>query len=202
MNVDLIIVAAKNLSNPFKIQFGIGPESDRMLFFPINLNSDDIVIVLVFVGSMSSSSDAMVVDNALPGEKTVFSGVPTSSLSTKAALIYEVRSLLSSFTSCSVTALFLSGTFSWMWHSGNDFLDVVCCHKIIKEVRTFTNFGLKEAKDWLEKAPTLLMTKEEAEKIIEKMKKVGVKAFPCLPSLLSLVIGKFDSGVDQVEQTY
>ncbi|RZC66477.1 hypothetical protein C5167_010164 [Papaver somniferum] len=50
--------------------------------------------------------------------------------------------------------------------------------KIIKEVRTFTDLGLKEAKELVEKAPTLLkkgVTKEEAEKIIEKMTAVGAK---------------------------
>lgn len=50
--------------------------------------------------------------------------------------------------------------------------------KIIKEVRACTDLGLKEAKDLVEKAPTLLkkgVTKEEAEKIIEKMKGVGAK---------------------------
>lgn len=50
--------------------------------------------------------------------------------------------------------------------------------KIIKEVRSFTDLGLKEAKDLVEKAPTCLkkgVTKEEAEKIIEKMKGVGAK---------------------------
>ncbi|XP_057952729.1 uncharacterized protein LOC131146895 isoform X2 [Malania oleifera] len=50
--------------------------------------------------------------------------------------------------------------------------------KIIKEVRTFTDLGLKEAKDLVEKAPTLLkkgVPKEEAEKIVEKMKEVGAK---------------------------
>ncbi|KAL6008093.1 hypothetical protein ACLOJK_033599 [Asimina triloba] len=50
--------------------------------------------------------------------------------------------------------------------------------KIIKEVRTFTDLGLKEAKDLVEKAPTVLkkgVMKEEAEKIIEKMKEVGAK---------------------------
>ncbi|KAI5684146.1 hypothetical protein M9H77_05374 [Catharanthus roseus] len=50
--------------------------------------------------------------------------------------------------------------------------------KIIKEVRTFTALGLKEAKELVEKAPTLLkkgVAKEEAEKIIEKMKEVGAK---------------------------
>lgn len=50
--------------------------------------------------------------------------------------------------------------------------------KIIKEVRSFTDLGLKEAKDLVEKAPALLkkgVTKEEAEKIIDKMKGVGAK---------------------------
>ncbi|XP_022739897.1 uncharacterized protein LOC111291991 [Durio zibethinus] len=50
--------------------------------------------------------------------------------------------------------------------------------KVIKEVRGFTDLGLKEAKDLVEKAPTLLkkgVTKEEAEKIIQKMKDVGAK---------------------------
>ncbi|KAI3846957.1 hypothetical protein MKX03_034449 [Papaver bracteatum] len=50
--------------------------------------------------------------------------------------------------------------------------------KIIKEVRTFTDLGLKEAKELVEKAPTLLkkgVTKEEAQKIIEKMTAIGAK---------------------------
>lgn len=50
--------------------------------------------------------------------------------------------------------------------------------KIIKEVRTFTDLGLKEAKELVEKAPAVLKTavpKEEAEKIIEKMKAIGAK---------------------------
>ncbi|XP_073018453.1 uncharacterized protein [Primulina eburnea] len=50
--------------------------------------------------------------------------------------------------------------------------------KIIKEVRACTDLGLKEAKDLVEKAPTLLkkgVPKEEAEKIIEKMTAVGAK---------------------------
>ncbi|XP_010437351.1 PREDICTED: uncharacterized protein LOC104721131 [Camelina sativa] len=50
--------------------------------------------------------------------------------------------------------------------------------KVIKEVRTITSLGLKEAKDLVEKAPTLLkkgVSKEEAEKIIEKLKAVGAK---------------------------
>ncbi|XWS45477.1 hypothetical protein CRYUN_Cryun15aG0140200 [Craigia yunnanensis] len=50
--------------------------------------------------------------------------------------------------------------------------------KVIKEVRGFTDLGLKEAKDLVEKAPTLLkkgVTKGEAEKIIQKMKEVGAR---------------------------
>ncbi|XP_011629289.1 uncharacterized protein LOC18425233 isoform X2 [Amborella trichopoda] len=48
--------------------------------------------------------------------------------------------------------------------------------KVIKEVRAFTNLGLKEAKELVEKAPVLLKqgcTKEEANDIIEKIKAVG-----------------------------
>lgn len=48
--------------------------------------------------------------------------------------------------------------------------------KVIKEVRTFTNLGLKEAKDLVEKVPVVLkqgITKEEANDIIEKIKAVG-----------------------------
>ncbi|KAI9119513.1 hypothetical protein K1719_009389 [Acacia pycnantha] len=48
--------------------------------------------------------------------------------------------------------------------------------KIIKEVRGFTDLGLKEAKDLVEKAPCVLkkgVTKEEGESIIEKLKGVG-----------------------------
>lgn len=48
--------------------------------------------------------------------------------------------------------------------------------KIIKEVRTFTDLGLKEAKDLVEKVPTVLkkgVTKEEADPIIEKLKALG-----------------------------
>lgn len=50
--------------------------------------------------------------------------------------------------------------------------------KVIKEVRACTNLGLKEAKELVEKAPTLLkkgVTKEEAEKIISKLKELGAK---------------------------
>ncbi|KAI9108026.1 hypothetical protein K1719_020899 [Acacia pycnantha] len=48
--------------------------------------------------------------------------------------------------------------------------------KVIKEVRTFTNLGLKEAKDLVEKAPVVLkqgVTKEEANNMIEKIKAAG-----------------------------
>ncbi|XP_047319125.1 50S ribosomal protein L7/L12 [Impatiens glandulifera] len=48
--------------------------------------------------------------------------------------------------------------------------------KVIKEVRAFTNLGLKEAKDLVEKVPVILkqgVTKEEANGIIEKIKAVG-----------------------------
>ncbi|MQL81023.1 hypothetical protein Taro_013475 [Colocasia esculenta] len=50
--------------------------------------------------------------------------------------------------------------------------------KVIKEVRSFTDLGLKEAKELVEKAPAVLkkgVPKEEAEKIVEKMKEVGAK---------------------------
>ncbi|XP_057433542.1 uncharacterized protein LOC130726315 [Lotus japonicus] len=48
--------------------------------------------------------------------------------------------------------------------------------KVIKEVRTFTSLGLKEAKDLVEKVPVVLkqgVTKEEANDIIEKIKAAG-----------------------------
>ncbi|CAM6119448.1 unnamed protein product [Calypogeia fissa] len=48
--------------------------------------------------------------------------------------------------------------------------------KIIKEVRTFTSLGLKEAKELVEKIPALLkkgVTKDEATQIIEKIKAAG-----------------------------
>lgn len=48
--------------------------------------------------------------------------------------------------------------------------------KVIKEVRAFTNLGLKEAKDLVEKAPVLVKqgaSKEEASEIIEKIKAAG-----------------------------
>jgi len=51
--------------------------------------------------------------------------------------------------------------------------------KIIKEVRSFTDLGLKEAKDLVEKAPAILkkgLTKEEATRMIEKLKELGATA--------------------------
>lgn len=50
--------------------------------------------------------------------------------------------------------------------------------KIIKEVRSFTDLGLKEAKDLVEKTPSIFkkgVSKEEGEQIIEKMKALGAK---------------------------
>ncbi|KAK6921121.1 Ribosomal protein L7/L12, C-terminal [Dillenia turbinata] len=51
--------------------------------------------------------------------------------------------------------------------------------KVIKEVRTFTDLGLKEAKDLVEKAPAVLkkgVSKEEGNAIIEKLKELGATA--------------------------
>ncbi|XP_029127340.1 uncharacterized protein LOC114915951 [Cajanus cajan] len=48
--------------------------------------------------------------------------------------------------------------------------------KIVKEVRAFTDLGLKEAKDLVEKPPCVLkkgLTKEEAKPIMEKLKELG-----------------------------
>lgn len=50
--------------------------------------------------------------------------------------------------------------------------------KIIKEIRSVTDLGLKEAKDLVEKTPAIFkkgVSKEEGEQIIEKMKAVGAK---------------------------
>ena len=50
--------------------------------------------------------------------------------------------------------------------------------KIIKEIRSFTDLGLKEAKDLVEKTPAIFkkgVSKEEGEQIIEKMKAAGAK---------------------------
>lgn len=51
--------------------------------------------------------------------------------------------------------------------------------KVIKEIRGFTELGLKEAKDMVEKAPIVVkkgLTKEEAESIVEKLKGAGATA--------------------------
>ncbi|GAB2265198.1 hypothetical protein Dimus_000263 [Dionaea muscipula] len=48
--------------------------------------------------------------------------------------------------------------------------------KVIKEVRSFTELGLKEAKDLVEKTPVIVkkgVTKEEADTIAEKLKALG-----------------------------
>lgn len=48
--------------------------------------------------------------------------------------------------------------------------------KVIKEIRSFTDLGLKEAKDLVEKVPCILkqqVMKDEANSIIEKIKAVG-----------------------------
>ncbi|XP_020592775.1 uncharacterized protein LOC110033208 [Phalaenopsis equestris] len=50
--------------------------------------------------------------------------------------------------------------------------------KVIKEVRAFTDLGLKEAKELVEKSPSVIksgVSKEEAEQIVEKMKAAGAK---------------------------
>ena len=50
--------------------------------------------------------------------------------------------------------------------------------KLIKEVRSFTDLGLKEAKDLVEKAPSIVkkgLSKEEGEQLIEKLKALGAK---------------------------
>ena len=47
--------------------------------------------------------------------------------------------------------------------------------KIIKEVRTFMDLGLKEAKELVEKVPVVLkkgLTKEEADPILTKLKEL------------------------------
>ncbi|KAK4803149.1 hypothetical protein SAY86_001352 [Trapa natans] len=50
--------------------------------------------------------------------------------------------------------------------------------KVIKEVRSLSDLGLKEAKDLVEKTPSVFkkgVSKEEGEQIIEKMKAIGAK---------------------------
>lgn len=51
--------------------------------------------------------------------------------------------------------------------------------KVIKEVRSFTDLGLKEAKELVEKAPVVIkkgVLKEEAEGIVAKLKEIGAAA--------------------------
>ncbi|KAH7433248.1 hypothetical protein KP509_07G061500 [Ceratopteris richardii] len=48
--------------------------------------------------------------------------------------------------------------------------------KVIKEIRSFTTLGLKEAKELVEKLPAVLkagVAKEEADQIVDKLKAVG-----------------------------
>eukprot|EP00252_Welwitschia_mirabilis_P016561 TRINITY_DN3653_c0_g1_i1.p1 TRINITY_DN3653_c0_g1~~TRINITY_DN3653_c0_g1_i1.p1 ORF type:complete len:210 (-),score=27.33 TRINITY_DN3653_c0_g1_i1:191-820(-) len=50
--------------------------------------------------------------------------------------------------------------------------------KVIKEVRSFTDLGLKEAKELVEKLPAVLkkgVSKEEGDALVEKLKAVGAK---------------------------
>ena len=50
--------------------------------------------------------------------------------------------------------------------------------QVIKEIRSFTNLGLKEAKDLVESAPKPVkenVSKEEAEEIKKKLEAVGAK---------------------------
>jgi large subunit ribosomal protein L7/L12 len=49
---------------------------------------------------------------------------------------------------------------------------------VLKELRALTNLGLKEAKDMIEKTPSIVkegVSKEEAEKIRTKLEEVGAK---------------------------
>lgn len=57
-----------------------------------------------------------------------------------------------------------------------DKFDAAAKIKVIKEVRAFTDLGLKEAKELVEKAPVVVkkgVAKEEAEAIAAKLKGVG-----------------------------
>jgi len=48
----------------------------------------------------------------------------------------------------------------------------------LKELRVLTNLGLKEAKDVIDKTPSVIkenITKEEADKIKAKLEEVGAK---------------------------
>lgn len=68
--------------------------------------------------------------------------------------------------------------------------------KVIKEIRAFTDLGLKEAKELVEKAPAVVkkgVTKDEANAIIEKLKAIGATAvlewkFSILPSFVIFYI--------------
>ncbi|KAL1803326.1 hypothetical protein ACET3Z_031973 [Daucus carota] len=54
--------------------------------------------------------------------------------------------------------------------------------KIIKEVRAFTDLGLKDAKDLVEKVPVVVkkgLSKEEAEANSEKLKALGATVDNC-----------------------
>lgn len=60
-----------------------------------------------------------------------------------------------------------------------DSFDAASKIKVIKEVRAFTDLGLKEAKELVEKAPAVLkqgLSKEDGEQLVEKLKAVGAKA--------------------------
>ncbi|PPD95290.1 hypothetical protein GOBAR_DD07698 [Gossypium barbadense] len=72
--------------------------------------------------------------------------------------------------------------------------------KIIKEVRTFTELGLKEAKDMVEKVPVVVkkgVTKEEAEVIIKKLQELGatVDGLMVVPAVHLL----FENGGDRCQ---
>jgi len=50
--------------------------------------------------------------------------------------------------------------------------------QVLKELRTLTNLGLKEAKDIIDKTPSLIKegaTKEEADRLKAKLEEVGAK---------------------------
>lgn len=60
-----------------------------------------------------------------------------------------------------------------------DKFDAAAKIKVIKEIRSFTDLGLKEAKELVEKAPAVVkkgVTKDEANAIIEKLKAIGATA--------------------------
>ncbi|KAA8531561.1 hypothetical protein F0562_006270 [Nyssa sinensis] len=62
--------------------------------------------------------------------------------------------------------------------------------KIIKEVRSFTDLGLKEAKDLVEKAPVVVkkgVAKEEANSIMEKLKELGATVMRSTPLINAFV---------------